>query len=266
MRWFCRCAYDGTDYEGWQSQISGRTVQDFIERRLEQLFGRKIRIHAAGRTDAGVHARGQAFTFDGDWSHSVEALQRALRCGFPKTIQIFDIQQVPPAFHGRYSARWKRYSYRIHCGEASPFICRFCLSLGQRRPHVEAMRSATKVFVGRKDFALFGGSVSADGTEETVKTIHRADLLVRKRDLIFVVEGSGFLYRMVRRMVGAILDLGFGKLTCDELVAMVDCQRQIRPITTAPAKGLTLEYVSYDEWSRASLGVSSGTFPAIALE
>lgn len=248
MRWFCRCAYDGTDFEGWQSQPSGKTIQDFIERRLSQLFGSQIRIHAAGRTDAGVHAIGQAFSFDGDWSHEVDALERALRCGFPKTIQLFDLQPVVPPFHGRYSARWKRYSYRIYRGQASPFICRFCHSIGRRSLDLEAMELAAKIFQGRKNFARFGPTNGTAREGETVKTIHRTDLVATGPELVFRVEGSGFLYKMVRRMVGALLDIGFGKLTLEELAAMVDRQRQIRPLSTAPAKGLTLDLVSYDEW------------------
>jgi tRNA pseudouridine38-40 synthase len=105
MRWRCECRYDGTDFNGWQSQPNGNTIQDFIEKRLAIIFWEKIRIHGSGRTDTGVHARGQVFHFDGDWPHGPEKLLRAFRSGLPSGIQITEVQETDRTFHARYSVK-----------------------------------------------------------------------------------------------------------------------------------------------------------------
>ena len=133
MRWKCTVAYDGTQFEGWQSQPGGNTVQDFIERRLSVLFKQRVVIHGSGRTDSGVHARGQVFHFDGDWPHGPEALLKALRVGYPDAIQVYRAEVVGADFHARFSATNKRYVYQFHEGYADPFHTRWYWSTGQRR-------------------------------------------------------------------------------------------------------------------------------------
>jgi tRNA pseudouridine38-40 synthase len=105
MRWRCECRYDGTDFCGWQSQSNGNSIQDFIEKRLAVIFGEAVRIHGSGRTDAGVHALGQVFHFDGDWFHGPEKLFRAFRSGLPSGIQVMEVQEVDTTFHARYSVK-----------------------------------------------------------------------------------------------------------------------------------------------------------------
>ncbi|MDR2421953.1 MAG: tRNA pseudouridine(38-40) synthase TruA [Deltaproteobacteria bacterium] len=113
MRWKCICNYDGTDFNGWQSQSNGNTIQDILEKRLEFIFGRPVRIHGSGRTDTGVHANRQVFHFDANWEHGADKLVRAFRCGIPRTIRVFSVEEVSDLFHARFSATRKRYKYYL---------------------------------------------------------------------------------------------------------------------------------------------------------
>ena len=120
-RWKCVCAYDGTSFAGWQSQVGGRAIQDVIEKRIAEIFKRPIRIFGSGRTDAGVHALAQVFHFDADWRHGTEKLLTAFRMGLPETIQIKSAQAVAEDFHARFDASGKRYEYHLHLGDPDPF-------------------------------------------------------------------------------------------------------------------------------------------------
>ena len=154
-RFKCFCAYDGTDFRGWQSQACGNTIQDFIERRLAEIFSEKIRIHGSGRTDAGVHAKAQVFHFDAAWAHSAQNLLSALRCGLPAGIQIFRVARAKEGFHARYSAVGKRYVYNIYEGYAPPYKSRYCWSLGRRKLDVKKMNEAAAGLLGEHDFTAF---------------------------------------------------------------------------------------------------------------
>ena len=120
MRWKCICAYDGTDFDGWQRQPGGRAVQNYLEAALTQLFDRAVQIQGSGRTDAGVHARGQCFHFDADWVHASEKLNRALHSILPTSIRINSVRRVSDDFHARFSVTGKRYLYRYYLGRADP--------------------------------------------------------------------------------------------------------------------------------------------------
>ena len=128
-RWKCVCAYDGTGFTGWQSQAGGRAVQDVIEARLAEILELSVRIYGSGRTDAGVHARGQVFHFDAAWPHGADRLCKALRCGLPGTIQIRSARVVAADFHSRVQATRKRYVYHVQLGEADPFTKPFCVEM-----------------------------------------------------------------------------------------------------------------------------------------
>lgn len=245
MRWKCLCRYDGTDFNGWQSQSNGNTIQDFLERRLAIIFERPIRIHGAGRTDSGVHARGQIFHFDGDWSHGKEKLLRALQIGFPKTIQVASVQSVSQNFHARFSARRKRYDYSIYCGYAPPFLQRYCWSIGARLLNFDAMNEAAGHFLGTRNFAMFGANRGDGSADNPMKTIHRSQWNRRGKIYGFSTEGSGYLYKMVRRMVGCLVEIGLGKLPPEAIPLILAQQWTDYSIPTAPATGLSLERVFY---------------------
>jgi tRNA pseudouridine38-40 synthase len=244
MRWRAVCQYVGTQLEGWQAQPSKRAVQDFLEKRLAQIFGRQIRIHGSGRTDSGVHARGQVFHFDADWKHGPEKLERAIATGLPDAIQIRGLRRAQPDFHARFSATGKRYVYFLHRGRADPFDDPFCWSLGGRPLDVEAMRAAARLLVGRHDFRAFS-AFNGEEREDTVKTLRRLDVLGRGQKLRIVAEADGFLYKMVRTLVGALVGVGLGKLKPEQVAALLDGRKRTHLVETAPAQGLFLWRVEY---------------------
>ena len=154
QRWKCVCAYDGTAFDGWQSQAGGTAVQDTIEKRLAEIFRGPIRIHGSGRTDAGVHALEQVFHFDADWKHGPEKLVAALRVGLPASIQVKSARKVSPDFHARFSVKRKRYVYHLHLGDADPFTRPYCWAIFKPL-NLAAMKAAADVVRGKHDFRAF---------------------------------------------------------------------------------------------------------------
>ncbi len=250
LRFKAWCAYDGTDFKGWQSQRGGNTIQDRIEARLAELFKQPVRIHGSGRTDSGVHARRQVFHFDAPgWPHPVDKLERALRVGLPETIQVWKVRRAPAGFHGRFSAVRKRYVYRLYEGQAPPMELRYCWSLGERIGTLDTdqMNAAAQRLLGEHDFSAFGAS-RRDGSNEKenpVKDLQRLEVTRRGQRLTLTTEASGYLYKMVRSLTGALVEVGRGKLTPEELESLLKRKQRIQKIPTAPARGLCLERVWY---------------------
>lgn len=244
-RWMAVCAYDGTDFSGWQSQPKKNTVQDHIEKRLQAIFNQAIRIHGSGRTDAGVHAKGQVFHFDAPWPHKASDLLNALRTSLPKTIQIIRLKQVPKDFHARFSVTKKRYAYNLYEGYALPTESRYCWSLGTRKLNIHLMKIAAQHLIGTHDFSAFATNSKSLTKIDPVKEIFRLDVIKRGSHIRIITEGSGYLYKMVRSLVAAIVDVGLEKLTPQEIEQILKSRRRTIKITTAPAKGLFLEKVFY---------------------
>ena len=285
MRWKCTCAYDGTPFSGWQSQRGGDAIQDIIEARLREILGtdadananananpaRLIRIHASGRTDAGVHARAQVFHFDADWKHAPEKLRAALRGGLPPQIQIKTLRPAAPDFHARFSATGKRYTYHIHLGDADPFTRphAWCIERPSARPlDLDAMRAAAKILHGTHDFRAFA-ALNGPPKEDTTRTLRRLDLVRRGRRLRITAEADGFLYKMVRTLVGALVAVGDGKLTSEDLRALLKTGKRATQIQTAPPQGLFLDKVFYPEnrdWNLSARDFSLGTRPALVAK
>lgn len=243
-RWRAVCAYVGTDLEGWQSQPSGNAVQDHVEKRLTDILGTPIRIHGSGRTDAGVHARGQVFHFDAAWKHGGEKLERALATGLPRAIQVSCLRAARSDFHARYSAKGKRYIYFLNRGRADPFDEPFCWSLGGRPLDVDAMRALAKQLCGKHDFRAFS-AFGGEEREDTVREVRRLEIIGRGAKLRVVAEADGFLYKMVRSLVGALVTVGLGKRRPEEIVALLDGRARTNLVETAPAQGLFLSKVFY---------------------
>ena len=244
QRWKCVCAYDGRDFNGWQSQPDGRAVQDVIERRLKWILGRDVRIHGSGRTDAGVHALGQVFHFDAAWPHGAAKLLGAFRGGLPRTIQVRSARPVPREFHARMSAKGKTYFYQLHQGgPADPFLQPYCWSV-PRRLDVPAMRAAGRRLRGRHDFRAFSAFGGVE-PESTMRHLRRLAISGRGRRLRITAEGDGFLYKMVRRLVGALVAVGEGRLTPAQVGALLRAGERTAAFATAPAQGLFLARVRY---------------------
>jgi tRNA pseudouridine38-40 synthase len=245
-RWRCICAYDGGGFSGWQSQPKGDSVQDAIEARLGAVIGAPTRTHASGRTDAGVHASGQVFHFDAPWTHGGEKLAAALRHRLSKAIQIVSVREAPADFHARFSATGKVYEYHIHLGDADPFTRPYCWAV-LKPLNLGAMRTAASALRGRHDFGAFSARNGAEPGEGagTVRHLRRLEVRARGRSIRVVAEADGFLYKMVRSLVGALVAAGEGKLTAAQIRAHLASGLRTAQIQTAPPQGLFLRRVRY---------------------
>ncbi len=242
-RWKCVCAYDGSAFIGWQSQDDRKGVQDVIEARMKDIFGELVRVHASGRTDAGVHARAQVFHFDAAWRHGAEKLLAALRSCIPPELQIISLRPVSEKFHARFSATGKRYVYHVHLGDADPFTRPYCWPVF-RPIDVAAMRAAAAVLVGKHDFRAFV-ALNGPAKEDTVRDLRRLDVVKRGRRITITAEANGFLYKMVRSLAGTLVGVGEGKITPADVASILASKKRSTPVLTAPAQGLFLEKVFY---------------------
>ena len=247
-------AYDGTDFSGWQRQPQRRTVQGELERILSELCRRDIIINGTSRTDAGVHALGQRASFQGDFGIPPERIARAannlLSAGRGRggvgDVRILSAAQVPLDFHARFSAKGKRYIYRIR-NEAIPDLFRrnHCYQISQPLD-VEAMASAGKYIVGEHDFQCF---MSAGGQEmeSTVRTVYDLEVAREGAEVAISISGNGFLYNMVRIITGTLVEVGLGKRQPRELSEIIEKGDRRLAGHTAPPQGLYLMEVFYED-------------------
>lgn len=248
-RWKCVCAYDGTSFDGWQSQPGSNAIQDIIEARLLEILKVPTRIHGSGRTDAGVHALAQVFHFDAEWRHGPERLLAAFRMGLPEKIQISSVKAASPDFHARFQATGKRYEYRISLGDIDPFQRPFCWSIF-RDIDVEKMKAAAAELRGRHDFSAFT-ALNGSVREDSVRDLRRLDVTRRGRMVRITTEADGFLYKMVRSLVGALVSAGEGKLTPAQIREILKSRVRTQVIKTAPPHGLFLKEVFYSKSRKA---------------
>lgn len=243
QRWKCICSYDGTDFAGWQSQARKNSIQDVIEARLAGIFGQDIRIHGSGRTDAGVHATGQVFHFDAHWKHRPEQLLAAFRTGLPRTLWVKSARVVSPKFHARFDATGKRYVYHLHEGETEPFDRPYCWT--RPRPlDRDAMAEAAAVLRGRRDFRALC-AVNGPEPEDTIRDLRRLDVGGRGARIRIIAEADGFLYKMVRSIVGVLVEVGEQRMRVGEVRRLLAGRVRTAAVPTAPPQGLFLEKVYY---------------------
>lgn len=238
--------YDGTAYHGWQVQPNGVTVQQTLQDAIEKITGVRSGVIGCSRTDAGVHADMFCCTFDTESALRGDKLCSALNFHLPRDISVYDARQVAEDFHPRYAACGKRYVYRIWNGpQRHPVFDRFAIH--QKKPmDVDKMNRAAADFVGRHDFASFCGADS-DVQGSTERTIHACSVTREGEMVLFTVEGDGFLYNMVRIMVGTLLEIEAGRMPTDCIpTILAGCDRQ-KAGPTAPARALCLEQVFYEE-------------------
>ncbi len=239
-------AYDGTDFQGFQRQPGGRTVQGTLEEALRSLGWQGESLLAAGRTDRGVHARGQVVAFDLRWRQGAEALQRALNAHLPQDVSVCAVREAPDDFHPRFDAQRRHYRYTLLIsGVRDPLRERFAWRVWPR-PEVSAMARTAAGFVGRHDFRAFGRAPIPDG--HTVRRIFRAAWTPGDHDRwMFDVVADAFLNRMVRRLVAAMVAVGQGKVALEEVLGLLDQPQARWERSLAPARGLCLEAVIYAE-------------------
>lgn len=245
IRFRCECAYDGTDFCGWQSQKGGGSVQDFIEGRLERIFKEPVRIHGSGRTDAGVHARRPGVPFRRGMEPPDGALLAALRSSNRADVRIKSLKRVGKDFHARYGAKGKRYVYYMHRGVSAPAFGAVQVVFEGQGSRSRKMRAAAGILIGQHDFTAFSASRGADARENPVKTLSRLSVASRGAELRVVAEGSGFMYKMVRMLVGALVDVGTGRLDEGDIMEILASKKRGNYFQAAPAQGLFLQRVFY---------------------
>lgn len=237
--------YDGTDFLGYQIQAKGRTVQGELEKSLKQITQSTVRIDSAGRTDAGVHAIGQVIAFNVAWRHSLTDLHRAFNATLPQDIVINDLKITTPDFHPRFAALSRTYHYHI-INQPWPNVIqrRYAYHVNQKLD-VTAMSEASQFLLGSHDFASFGKPPQG---HNTVRNVTQANWsTTNDKELIFIITANAFMYRMVRIVVGTLLQVGLGRLTISgvkEILASKDLTQSAPP---APAHGLWLVKVMYPE-------------------
>lgn len=237
--------YDGTAYHGWQVQPGVITVQETLQDAIEALTGVRAGVIGCSRTDTGVHADMFCCTFDTETTIPTYRIPLALNMHLPEDIAVYACKEVAPDFHPRYAACGKQYSYRVwntHC--RNPFVDRVAVRHTVKLD-AEQLHRLSQDFVGTHDFSAFCAA-GAD-TTDAVRTV-KAFSVKREGDMvIFTVEANGFLYNMVRIMVGTLLDMAAGRLPTDAILMALDKKERGFAGATAPAKGLRLEKVFYEE-------------------
>lgn len=233
--------YDGTDFRGWQRQPEGRTVQGVLEDAVLRITGKQVVVHGAGRTDAGVHALGQAASFRGAFKLSDDVLLRALNAVLPEDVRIFSLLEAPPGFHARKSARSKIYRYRLAtAAQPSPLVRRYVLHWPYPL-RTGRMREAARLFVRTADFTAF----SSNRDRSPVRTVTRSELRRSGDELVYTIESAGFLRYMVRTIVGTLLEVGRGRLAPAQVEDLFRIRDRGLAGPTVAAKGLTLVRVDY---------------------
>lgn len=238
-------SYDGTDFQGWQTQPGFRTVQETLEKAISDLTGEaKIRLNASGRTDAGVHAVGQVANFYTTTKYECKVVQQALNARMPEDVVIHRVWEQGLAFDANKSAKRKLYRYVIHDGDTpDPFMRRYCYH-NRRRLDAAAMNRASQCLKGRHDFHSF--ETNWPNRLSSVRTItHIA--VNRVGDYMWLdVEADGFLYNMVRAIAGTLVEVGRGKLQENQVAAILKAEDRTQAGATAPPQGLFLMRVTYD--------------------
>ncbi len=237
--------YDGTAYFGFQRQRQEHpTIQGEIETALNNLAHQPITILGAGRTDSGVHASGQTISFDVDWRHGSEALQRAINANLPADIVVLQLNQVSSTFHPRFDAKRRGYTYRIYNGPVRSPIRRFTSWHVRQSLEVDKMNQAAQQLLGWHDFATFGQPPQGENTE---REIFQAQWRREDEFVLFDIEANAFLYRMVRSLVGSLKLVGDGAWTVEDFGrAFRSCDRSQSGMV-APPQGLCLVSVIYED-------------------
>jgi tRNA pseudouridine38-40 synthase len=247
-------AYDGTHFFGFQRQGKQRTVQVVMEAALRQLNWQGISLLAAGRTDTGVHASGQVVAFDLDWSHSPEALGRALNAHLPPDISVKAVQMVNPAFHPRFDARARCYQYHLFSEpERNPLRERYAWRVWPV-VKIEQLQAVARLLLGTHDFAAFGTPPRVGGS--TIRTVFSTRWELQTGGLLFEIWANAFLYHMVRRLVYLQVLVGQGRLLSEQFALAVE---HVQPQTPglAPPNGLFLTEVRFESESKSTENVTT---------
>lgn len=236
-------SYDGTDYCGWQVQPNGITVEEVLNKALQKLTGEEICVIGASRTDSGVHALGNVAVFDTETTIPADRIAAALNQRLPEDIVIRSSEEVPLDFHPRYCDCSKTYEYRILNAKIPVPTMRHTHYFVSYDLNVENMRQAASYLVGEHDFMSFC-NVRTD-VENTVRTIYSLDIVKQGEELVVRITGNGFLYNMVRIIVGTLIRVGRGFYEPDKVKEILEAKDRKAAGVTAPAHGLMLMEINY---------------------
>jgi len=238
-------AYDGTCYRGWQAQPHRASIQKEVERALSSLLQHTTSIHASGRTDAGVHALGQVAHFKTHLSLETNSFQQQCNAALPNDIRILEILSVPLDFHARYSCRAKEYHYHLHLeATISPlkrfysYHCPFFIDLDLLQQGIES-------FIGEKNFISFANKGKKNRSKDGIRTLYSINLCQEEGGIRLQFKGNGFLYRMIRNIVGTLIAVARGKIKRERIEEFFKEKRRDPLLKAAPPQGLFLMAVYY---------------------
>jgi tRNA pseudouridine38-40 synthase len=238
--------YDGAEFCGWQTQAQGeRTVQGELEAVLLKVLKQPTKVIASGRTDSGVHARGQVISFKADTRMKPFEIERALNSLLPKDIAVLEAREVKVDFHAQYSVKEKTYRYTILNSKYRSVFLRGRVYFYLYPLNITRMRKAAKYLIGRHDFKSFQAYDPLRAERQTVRTMKKI-VIKKEEDLIHIdVTADGFLYKMVRNIVGTLLAVGSGQLAPEEMSKILKAKNRKTARETAPPEGLCLMSVKY---------------------
>lgn len=237
-------AYDGTNYNGFARQPNGVTIQETLEEAISKIVQHEVRTLGAGRTDQGVHAKGQCVTFDSETKVPAEKLAKAINSQLPLDISVKSVEEVSMNFQPRFGAKRKTYRYQILNAQVrDPFLYKYSLQYPYKLD-IELMQEAANEMVGKHDFACFCSAGSS--VKDTVREIYSID--IRKHEDLVTVDicGNGFLYNMVRIIIGTLLRVNEGKLSTGDIKKIINGRDRQKAGPTVPPQGLTMLEIIYE--------------------
>ncbi|MCD8324098.1 MAG: tRNA pseudouridine(38-40) synthase TruA [Clostridiales bacterium] len=238
-------SYDGSRYLGWEHQPNtDMTIQGKLEQVLSRMTGQETEVIGAGRTDAGVHARGMVANARMETALSETEIRDYMNRYLPDDICVRDVRQASDRFHSRYNARGKTYRYTCYVGECKPVFDRKYVYVPEDVPDVARMQKAAELLIGTHDFASFCSNPRMK--KSTVRKVDRIEIVQKGAYLTFTYHGTGFLQHMVRILTGTLLEVGYGKREPESMEELIAARQRALAGFTAPAKGLCLMKVDYD--------------------
>lgn len=236
-------AYDGTNFGGWQIQPNAESIQEHLQKALTTILREEIHVSGSGRTDAGVHALAQVAHFKTSQEIEPQRIQHSLNGILPKTIRIRSLELAPDDFHARFSAKRKIYHYHLHTSQTQSPFNRLYRTHIRHELNIDTIKLATTHLIGTHDFTSFANEGGAKTNPN--KTLYSINIVPETEGLRLEFEGNGFLYKMVRNIVGTLLDTATGKLNPNDIPAILETKDRKRASQAAPPQGLFLIKVIY---------------------
>lgn len=234
--------YDGTDFCGWQIQKNGKTVQQELETAIKKVTGEEVKVVGSGRTDSGVHAYGQVAHFDTQKNIGADRFAYAINGHLSDGVRVLSSCEVSEDFHARYSAKSKTYEYKLYISPIErPLKNKYALRVDAL--DIDLIKKGAELIEGEHDFKCF--CASGSDVESTVRTVYGINIVQVGSDVTVSVTGNGFLYNMVRMIVGALKALSDGKITLQDIKNSLESGERLKNTATLPAKALTLKDVVY---------------------